>query len=272
MYGDGFTSRSTRYTSSGSTGSTRSKRCDEHDLEDVAVEDVLLGRVDGRGPRVGAEVARARSGSSASSSARRQRGQVRQAAGRARRPRCRGARPRRRTCASSSTVRRRRAAGRRSRSGTGAGGSGRTRRRCPRASTPRRGSRGRRAAIVGQALDLAHGVVAHPADDAAVERRQLGQRRRAVARASSASSAASVPAVGRARLRAARARRATRRAGPRVTNVRAGSRPRNENRPQRSACSTDSSRKPSRSPTSFTNADSGVSRSASTSRHTGTTV
>ena len=47
----------------------------------------------------------------------------------------------------------------------------------------------------------------------------------------------------------------------------------NENRPQRSACSTDSSRKPSPSPpTSFTNAETGVSRSASTSRHTGTTV
>ena len=27
MYGDGFTSRSTRYTANGSTGSTRSKRC-----------------------------------------------------------------------------------------------------------------------------------------------------------------------------------------------------------------------------------------------------
>src|SRR5205085_12020747 len=49
-------------------------------------------------------------------------------------------------------------------------------------------------------------------------------------------------------------------------------RPRNENRPQRSACSTDSSRKPSPSPTSLANADTGVSRSASTSRHTGTTV
>ena len=65
-------------------------------------------------------------------------------------------------------------------------------------------------------------------------------------------------------------------ARPRATSVSAGSRPRNENRPQRSACSTDSSRKPggscSPAPTSFTNAETGVSRSASTSRHTGTTV
>jgi hypothetical protein len=59
---------------------------------------------------------------------------------------------------------------------------------------------------------------------------------------------------------------------PRATNVRAGSRPMNENRPHRSACSTDSSRKPSRSPTNFMKADNGVSRSASTSRQTGTTV
>src|SRR5262245_19539261 len=63
---------------------------------------------------------------------------------------------------------------------------------------------------------------------------------------------------------------------PRTTIVSAGSLPRNVKRPHRSACSTDSSRKPDGSlgvaPTSFTNADTGVSRSASTSRHTGTTV
>src|SRR5205823_1619705 len=42
--------------------------------------------------------------------------------------------------------------------------------------------------------------------------------------------------------------------------------------PQRSPCSTDSSRKPGASPTNFRNAETGVSTSASTSRHTGTTV
>ncbi len=46
----------------------------------------------------------------------------------------------------------------------------------------------------------------------------------------------------------------------------------NENRPHRSACSTDSSRKPSPSPTSLTNTDTGVSTSASTSRQIGTMV
>ena len=35
----------------------------------------------------------------------------------------------------------------------------------------------------GQAFDLAHGVVAHPANDATVKRRQLGQLRRPVVRA-----------------------------------------------------------------------------------------
>ena len=90
---------------------------------------------------------------------------------------------------------------------------------------------------------------------------------------SSASSAASAPASvgtpgGGGRSNSTR--------GPRATSVSAGSRPRNENRPHRSACSTDSSRKAdgsvSAAPASFTNAETGVSRSASTSRHTGTTV
>src|SRR2546428_9911299 len=45
-----------------------------------------------------------------------------------------------------------------------------------------------------------------------------------------------------------------------------------EDRPQRSPCSTDSRRKPGASPTSFRNAETGVSTSARTSRHTGTTV
>ena len=127
---------------------------------------------------------------------------------------------------------------------------------------------------VGQALDLAHDVVAEVADDAAVERRELGDRAAPGRRASSASSAASAPrSVGHA---GGRRRRRTRRGGRARPCVSAGSRPRNENRPQRSACSTDSSRKPGGrrrpAPTSFTNADTGVSRSASTSRHTGTTV
>src|SRR3954464_2950867 len=63
---------------------------------------------------------------------------------------------------------------------------------------------------------------------------------------------------------------------PRAISVSAGSRPRNEKRPHRSACSTDSRRNAggsvSPAPASFTNAETGVSRSASTSRHTGTTV
>src|SRR4051812_15174927 len=63
---------------------------------------------------------------------------------------------------------------------------------------------------------------------------------------------------------------------PCATSVSAGSRPRNEKRPHRSACSTDSSRNAggssSPAPASFTNADTGVSRSANTTRHTGTTV
>ena len=49
---------------------------------------------------------------------------------------------------------------------------------------------------------------------------------------------------------------------PRTTIVSAGSLPRNVNRPHRSACSTDSRRKPDGSlgadPTSFTNAETGT--------------
>src|SRR5579864_5080953 len=58
---------------------------------------------------------------------------------------------------------------------------------------------------------------------------------------------------------------------PRATRVAAGRRPMNENRPHRS-CSTDSRRNPGSSPTQRRNAATGVMRSASTSRHTGTTV
>src|SRR4051794_34640844 len=59
---------------------------------------------------------------------------------------------------------------------------------------------------------------------------------------------------------------------PPATRVAAGRRPTNDQRAQRSPCSTDSSRKPGSSPTTRRNADTGVTRSASTSRHTGTTV
>src|SRR5438552_11894171 len=58
----------------------------------------------------------------------------------------------------------------------------------------------------------------------------------------------------------------------RPTSVTAGRRPTNDHLPHRSACSTDSSRKPGSSPTTRRNAATGVVRSASTSRHTGTTV
>ena len=93
---------------------------------------------------------------------------------------------------------------------------------------------------VGQALDLAHDVVAEVADDAAVERRELVDVRRAVAREqrlergerarSVGTPGGGVPSNSTAR--------------PRATSVSAGSRPRNENRPHRSACSTDSRRNP----------------------------
>ena len=269
MYGDGFTSRSTRYTSSGSTGSTRSKRCASTTWKmspsrmcsfaastaaahcaplEVAAH---LGQL-GRARRRAAAPARTAAG------------------GRGRRPRRRAARPRRRSIASSVassapgggytfSMRKQRwrkwsnaatlpasehtasgkpeVVGRRRRAGA------RSRARC-RSPSSRRCRRGTAAARAASARGTA---------------------------SSSASSAASVPwSVGTPSGGGAAdpldvAARARRTCAP-------GSRPRNEKRPQRSACSTDSSRKPSRSPTSFTNADSGVSRSASTSRHTGTTV
>src|SRR5947209_15976371 len=58
----------------------------------------------------------------------------------------------------------------------------------------------------------------------------------------------------------------------RATSVAAGSRPMNDHRLHRSPCSTDSKRNPGWSPTHRAKADTGVTRSASTSRHTGTTV
>src|SRR4051812_10582630 len=63
---------------------------------------------------------------------------------------------------------------------------------------------------------------------------------------------------------------------PRATRVSAGSRPRNEKRPHRSACSTDSRRNAGGSasppPASFTNADTGGGGRGAPPRHTGTTV
>src|SRR5438445_8740722 len=56
----------------------------------------------------------------------------------------------------------------------------------------------------------------------------------------------------------------------RATSVAEGRRPTKEKRLQRSPLSTDSSRNPGSSPTSRRNAATGVMRSASTSRHTGT--
>src|SRR6266705_2345537 len=58
----------------------------------------------------------------------------------------------------------------------------------------------------------------------------------------------------------------------RATSTAEGSRPTNEKRPQRPPCSTVSSRKPAPAPTSLLKAATGVSRSASRSRQTGTTV
>src|SRR5687767_14936980 len=59
---------------------------------------------------------------------------------------------------------------------------------------------------------------------------------------------------------------------PRLVKVTDGRRPTNDQRPHRSPCSTDSSRKPGSSPAMRRKAATGVVRSASTSRHTGTTV
>src|SRR5581483_5127659 len=58
----------------------------------------------------------------------------------------------------------------------------------------------------------------------------------------------------------------------RATSVAAGRRPMNEKRPNRPPWSTDSSRKPGSSPTTRRNAETGVERSARSSRQTGTTV
>ena len=50
MYGDGFTSRSTRYSRERVARLDEIEALREHDLEDVAGEDVLLRGLDRRGP------------------------------------------------------------------------------------------------------------------------------------------------------------------------------------------------------------------------------
>ena len=239
----------------------------EHHLEDVAVEDVLLRGVDRLRPSVGGEIP-AQLGELDELVRGRERGHVRQRAadlglglveagrgclvqlrelGRVPRP----------------------AAGTRSRSGSTAGGSDRTPRLGRRATAPRRRAPDRPPVRPGAARSPA------PCRSRASRRCRRGTA--AAARASARGSA-------RAALRARRAhpdrtallrsdhRRATRPPARAPPACAPASRPTNENRPQRSACSTDSSRKPSPSPTSLTNTESGVSRSASTSRQTGTTV
>ncbi len=101
----------------------------EHDLEDVAFEDVLLRRVHRRGPRARGEVAADLRQLVEHVAGRDRRARTAMVC-RDRRPRSRAGRSRRRTSRRPSP-RRHPAAGRRSRSGTAAGGNGRTRRRCP---------------------------------------------------------------------------------------------------------------------------------------------
>ena len=127
---------------------------------------------------------------------------------------------------------------------------------------------------VGQPLDLAHHVVAEVADDPAVERRQVVEARAPGTRRGAPRARRAPP--GRAARRAAAGRR---RPAPSTRGPPASARGRargTRTGPSVRACSTDSSRNPvgpsGAGPTSFTNADTGVSRSASTSRQTGTTV
>ena len=192
MYGDGFTSRSTRYTASGSTGSTRSNRCASTTWKmspsrmcsfaastAVAHASALkLRRTLGQLGR-----ARRRAGARAGTAA----------GGRARRP----AWSSRATAASYSRVERRpssrRAAGTRSRSGSSRWRKWSNAATCPASEHTASGKPRSSVGTVGQPLDLAHGVVADPADDAAVERRELGAASARGSARSSASSAASVP-------------------------------------------------------------------------------
>ena len=172
MYGDGFTSRSTRYTANGSTGSTRSKRCASTTWKmspsrmcsfaasTAAVHCASLRFVAHLG-QLGELVGR------------RQRGHVRQRAAeigdRVGEPRDRGvvvaaAASRRRSPAAGYTFSIRKQRWRKwSNAAT-----------WPASEHTASGKPEIVVRNVGQPLDLAHGVVADPADDAAVERRELG--------------------------------------------------------------------------------------------------
>ncbi len=119
---------------------------------------------------------------------------------------------------------------------------------------------------VGEVLHLAHDVVAEIADDPGKERRQAVERRRPVG-VEQRLERGQHPALARRHRRAARWPTPR---GPGRPDVASGARPTKENRPQRSPPSTDSRRNPSRSPTTFRNAATGVSVSATISLHTGT--
>ena len=109
---------------------------------------------------------------------------------------------------------------------------------------------------VGQALDLAHDVVAEVADEPAVQRRQLGQRRRAVG-ASSRLDRGEHALVERERRRQGAPSTVML---PVARDERGRGPPADEREPAPAlACSTDSSRKPGSSPTSRQKAATGVS-------------
>ncbi len=136
MYGDGFTSRNTRYTENGSTGSTRSKRCASTTWKMSPSRMCSFAASTAVAHSVELEVA-AQLGQLGEVVAGRERGQVRQRPaelvdGAVEPLTCVVVQPRR------APDRRRRAAGTRSRSGSTAAGSDRTPRPDRRARAPRR--------------------------------------------------------------------------------------------------------------------------------------
>ena len=142
MYGDGFTRRSTRYTANGSTGSTRSKRCASTTWKMSPSRMCSFAASTAAVHSAPVRLVRT-SGSSLSSSGGGSDGVYGNGrpssvdrVGELARPRCRS------TCARSR--RRSPARGRRSRSGSSAGGSGRTRPPGRPVSTRRRATRDRR--------------------------------------------------------------------------------------------------------------------------------
>ena len=127
---------------------------------------------------------------------------------------------------------------------------------------------------VGQVLDLAHHVVAEVADQAGVQRRQVGEVRRVDGVEDGLERGQHAVVAGDAAARPARRGRRVPRVvtwWPWATSVASGLRPTKEYRPQRSPPSTDSSRKPlvSPVPTSWRKAPTGVTVSATSSRQTG---